>query len=71
MKELDYILSKGPLSMPAQTYEEYRVAREACDIRYFEDYKREPLICRDCGAYLLPDKKFCWKCGSSFQYIEG
>ena len=70
MKELDEILSSGPLAMPAHTFEEYRVAREACDVRYFEDYKCEPVMCRDCGSYLLPNQKFCGKCGSSLHNIE-
>ena len=70
MKELDEILLSGPLAMPAHTFEEYRVAREACDVRYFEEYKCEPVMCRDCGSYLLPNQKFCGKCGSSLHYIE-
>lgn len=70
MKELDAILANGPLSMPAHTFEGYRVAREACEVRYYEDYKREPVMCRDCASYLLPNQKFCGKCGSSLNYLE-
>ncbi len=69
MKELDEILSNCP-AMPGSTFEEYRVAREACDVRYFEDYKCEPIMCRDCGSYLLPNQKYCGKCGSSSHYID-
>ena len=70
MKELDEILSNGPLAMPAHTFEEYRVAREACEVRYFEDFKCEPVVCRDCGSYLLPNQKFCGKCGTNVLQSE-
>lgn len=70
MKELDAILANGPLAMPAHTFEEYRVAREACEVRYYKDYKCEPVMCRDCSSYLLPNQKFCGKCGSSLEYLE-
>lgn len=65
MKDLDEILSQGPLAMPAHTFEEYRVARDTCEMRYFEEYQSDPVMCRDCGSYLLPNQKFCGKCGSN------
>lgn len=67
MKELDEILAREIATMPQQAFEEYRAAREACEIRYFEDYQCEPLRCKQCGAYLLPTQKFCGKCGSSLK----
>lgn len=70
MKELDAILANGPLAMPAHTFEEYRVARDACEVRYYEDYKCEPVMCRACGTYLLLNQKFCGKCESSLEYLE-
>ncbi len=63
MKELDTILTMGPSAMPSQAFEEYRVARETCEIRYFEDYSCEPILCGECGAYLLPGERYCRKCG--------
>ena len=65
MKELDCILAKGPFEMPTKAFDEYRAAREACEIRYFDDYKCEPVMCKHCGEYLTPDQRFCGKCGSS------
>lgn len=70
MKELDEILSNGLLAMPVHIFEEYRVAREACEMRYFEKYQCEPIMCRNCDAYLVPNQKFCGKCGSSLEYLE-
>jgi len=65
MKELDEIISKGPLLMPTQVFEEYRVARDACELKYFDEYQCEPIVCSHCGSYLRPKQKFCGKCGSS------
>ena len=65
MKELDEIISKGPLLMPTQAFEEYRVARDACELKYFDEYQCEPIVCSHCGSYLRPKQKFCGKCGSS------
>ena len=65
MKELDEIISKGPLLMPTQAFEEYRVARDACELKYFDEYQCEPIVCGHCGSYLRPKQKFCGKCGSS------
>ena len=65
MKELDEVLSNGPFAMPTRAFDEYRAAREACELRYFDDYQCEPIMCENCGAYLVPDQMFCGKCGSS------
>ncbi len=63
MKELDEILSKGYDHASRNTFEEYCVEREYCDIRYVNDYGCEPVSCGSCGTYALPGDLYCSTCG--------
>lgn len=63
MKNLDDYLSRVNPAM-ASDYQEKIYAKEACELKYFDLFGQEPVMCPNCLAYLSPDQRFCGKCGT-------
>ncbi len=63
MKNLDVYLSSVNPAM-ASDYQEKIYAKEACELKYFDLFGQEPVMCPNCLAYLSPEQRFCGKCGT-------
>lgn len=63
MKNLDKYLSSAQPAM-ASDYQEKIYARELCELKYFDLFGQEPIMCPHCLAYLTPAQRFCGKCGT-------
>lgn len=64
MMKIDEILQNIPEDMPLEIIEQYSVAKEMCELSYFERFHKEPQKCNHCRAYIYPSQIYCWKCGS-------
>lgn len=63
MKNLDDYLSSAHPAI-ASDYQEKIYAKEACELKYFDLFGQEPVVCPNCLAYFSPEQRFCGKCGT-------
>ncbi len=71
MEHLDESLNSNPCYRDSK-YQEKEIARECCELRYYDMFGEESIRCPCCHAYITPDQeqRFEWVSLSAFYPMD-